>query len=65
MARFYNVHQREAPLYEVGDRAWLNGENITMTWPMNKLDHKWLRPYLVEKVILRSTYKLMLPSSFS
>src|SRR5882724_9915549 len=64
MARFYDAHQREAPLYEVGDRVWLNGQYITMTQPMKKLDHKWLRPYLVEKVILQSTYRLKLPSSF-
>src|SRR5882724_3215369 len=36
MARFYNVHWREAPLYEVGDRVWLNGQNITMTQLMKK-----------------------------
>src|SRR5882724_11992871 len=32
---------------------------------MKKLDHKWLGPYSVEKVISQSTYKLKLPSSFS
>jgi len=63
MARFYDAHQREAPLYEVGDRVWLNGKNITMTWPMKKLDHRWLGPYLVEKVISWSMYKLKLPLS--
>ena len=31
MARFYDAHWREAPLYKVGDRVWLNGHNITMT----------------------------------
>src|SRR5882724_114710 len=31
MARFYDAHRRKAPLYEVGDRVWLNGHNITMT----------------------------------
>ena len=25
MARFYDAHQREAPLYAVGDKVWLNG----------------------------------------
>jgi len=34
------------------------------TRPMKKLDNKWLGPYLVEKVISRSAYKLKLPSSF-
>jgi len=51
MAWFYDAHQREAPLYEVGDKVWLNGQNITMTWPMKKLDHKWLGPYSVENAI--------------
>jgi len=31
MARFYDAHQREVPLYEVRDRVWLNGQNITTT----------------------------------
>src|SRR5882724_7067705 len=31
MARFYDAHWREAPLYEVRDRVWLNGQNITTT----------------------------------
>src|SRR5882724_8204202 len=52
MARFYNAHWREAPLYEVRDRVWLNGQNITMTQPMKK--YKWLRPYSVKKVISQS-----------
>src|SRR5882724_6157848 len=65
MARFYDAHQREAPLYEVRDKVWLNGQNVTTTQPMKKLDHKWLRPYPVEKVTSRSAYRLKLPSSFS
>src|SRR5882672_1576387 len=31
---------------------------------MKKLDHKWLGPYLVDKVISQSTYRLKLPLSF-
>jgi len=31
MARFYDAHHREAPLYKVGDKVWLNGHNITTT----------------------------------
>ena len=31
MSRFYDAHHREALLYEIGDKVWLNGQNITMT----------------------------------
>ena len=51
MAHFYDANQREAPLYAVRDKVWLNGQNITMTWLMKKLDHKWLGLYPVDKVI--------------
>src|SRR5467141_4440862 len=64
MACFYDAHQREAPLYAVRDKVWLNKQNITMTCLMKKLDHKWLGPYPVDKVISWSTYQLKLPSSF-
>ena len=56
MAHFYDAHLREAPLYTVGDKVWLNGWNITMNNPMKKLDHKWLGPYPVDKVISRNAY---------
>src|SRR5882724_10655311 len=62
--KFYNAHHREALLYEIGDKVWLNGQNITMTRPTKKLDHKWLGPYPVKKVISQSAYHLKLPSSF-
>ena len=65
MARFYDAHWIEAPLYTVGDKVWLNGRNITMTRLMKKLDHKWLGPYPVDKVISWNAYQLKLPSSFS
>src|SRR5882724_1198358 len=65
MAQFYDTHHREALLYEIGDKIWLNSQNIMMTQPTKKLDHKWLSPYLVKKVILQSAYCLKLPSSFS
>ena len=65
MACFYDTHLREAPLYAVRAQVWLNGQNITMTHLMKNIDHKWLGPYPIEKVISWSTYQLKLPSSFS
>src|SRR5882672_7795456 len=64
MAHFYDTYWKEAPLYAVRDKVWLNGQNITMTCLMKKLDHKWLGPYPVDKVISWSTYQLKLSSSF-
>ena len=29
MAQFFNIHQKEAPIYKTTDNVWLNGKNIT------------------------------------
>jgi len=52
MAHFHDSHNRESPLYEVGDKVCLNRQNITTTHLMKKLDHKGLGLYRVDKVIL-------------
>jgi len=31
MAQFYDAHHRETLLYKIGDKVWLNGQNIMMT----------------------------------
>src|SRR5882724_7384515 len=62
MARFYGAHRREAPLYEVRDRVWLNGHNITTTQPTKKLDHKWLQSipnqkgHFTEHILAQTTF---------
>ena len=64
MARFYDIHHQHTPTYIVGDKVWLNAQNIITTRPTKKLDHKWLGPYTVDKVISQNAYRLQLPSSF-
>ena len=51
MACFYDLHRQAAPVYKVGDKAWLNAQNITTACPMKKLDHKWLGPYTINLVV--------------
>ena len=51
MACFYDAHNREAPLYTVRDKVWLNRQNIKTMHLMKKLDGMWLSPYAVDKVI--------------
>ena len=64
MAHFYDSHRQAAPTYKIGDKVWLNAQNITTALPMKKLDHKWLGPYTVNKVISCNAYGLQLPSTF-
>jgi len=64
MAWFYDTHQKEAPLYVIGDKVWLNGQNIATTHLMKKLDHKWLGPYPIDKIISQSAYWFKLHLSF-
>ena len=64
MAQFYDIHQREAPRYCIGNKVWLSSENIRTTRPTKKLDYKWLSPYTINWVISRNVYWLKLPASF-
>ena len=64
MARFYDVHRRDVPRYNVGNKVWLSSENIRTTRLTKKLDYKWLGPYVIEQVISRNAYRLKLPASF-
>ena len=62
MGHFY--HHQAAPVNKPGDKVWLNAQNITTTHPMKKLDHKWLGPYTINKVVSFSAYGLQLLASF-
>ena len=64
MAWFYDLHRREAPRYNVGEKVWLSSENIKMTRPTKKIDYKWLGPYTIDWVISRNAYRLKLWASF-
>ena len=64
MTQFYDRHQQDAPEYKQGDKVWLNSENLTTICLSKKLDHKWMGPYSIEKVITHGAYRLKLPSSF-
>ena len=64
MACFYDVYHQHAPIYKVGNKVWLNAQNITTTRPTKKLDHKWLGSYTVNKVISQNADRQQLPSPF-
>ena len=64
MARFYDVHQCNAPKYNISNKVWLSSENIRTVCLTKKLNYKWLGPYVIERVISHSAYRLKLPTSF-
>src|SRR5260370_22996411 len=60
MAWYYDHQRSPTPTYEVGAKVWLNTQNYTTTHPTKKLDHKWLGPFVIEKVVSPATTKLHL-----
>src|SRR5258707_7638787 len=60
MARYYDCRRSPAPAYKVRAKVWLNAQNYTTTHPTKKLDHKWLGPFVIEKVISPAAIKLRL-----
>src|SRR5258708_11449911 len=60
MAWYYDCQRSPAPTYEVGAKVWLNAQNYMTTHPTKKLDHKWLGPFVIKKVISPAAIKLCL-----
>ena len=60
MAWYYDHQRSPAPAYKVGAKVWLNAQNYTTTHPTKKLDHKWLGPFVIKKVVSPTTIKLCL-----
>src|SRR5260370_8073731 len=60
MAQYYDRWRSPAPTYEVRAKVWLNAQNYMTTHPTKKLDHKWLGPFEIKKVVSSATIKLCL-----
>src|SRR5258708_38341964 len=60
MAWYYDHQRSPAPAYEVGAKVWLNAQNYTTTCLTKKLDHKWLGPFVIKKVVSATAVKLHL-----
>ena len=64
-ARYYNQHVSESPRYWPDQLVWLLRHNIKTTCPSDKLDHRRLGPYPIERAVSDVAYKLRLPPSLS
>jgi len=65
MARYYNQKRSAAPEYKPGDKVYLDASDIQTTRPSKKLSHKRLGPFLIERQVGNSAYRLRLPVSMS
>src|SRR5258708_2500979 len=60
MAWYYDCQRSPTPTYKVRAKVWLNAQNYMTTHLTKKLDHKWLGPFVIDKVISPATIKLCL-----
>src|SRR5260221_4494150 len=60
MAQYYDCQRSPAPTYEVRAKVWLDTQNYMTTHLTKKLDHKWLGPFVIKKVISPAAVKLHL-----
>jgi hypothetical protein len=65
MAQYYNRHHSLAPVYKVGDIMYLDSQDIHTIHPSQKLAHRYLGPYKVEKCVGTHAYHLKLPTAMS
>lgn len=63
MKRFYDRGVRDAPVFKVGEKVWLDAKNLKVDRPTRKLSDKRLGPYPVLEKISDLNYKLKLPKT--
>ena len=61
MAKYYDRRQTPAPVYQPGDKVYLDTSNIQTTRPSQKLSHKRLRPFTIVRKVGNGAYRLCLP----
>ena len=61
MKRYYNCQRTLAPVFKPGDKVFLDASDIRTMHPLQKLSHRQLGPFVVERRIGPMTYCLRLP----
>ena len=64
MKRYYDEGRQDAPEYQVGDRVYLEGSNISTNRPSKKLDDRQYGPFPVVAKVGQHAYKLQLPPTW-
>jgi len=61
MKRYYDRRRTPAPVFNPGDKVFLDASDIRITCPLQKLLHRRLSPFVVERRIRPMAYCLKLP----
>jgi len=61
MKRYYDRRRTPAPVFNPGDKVFLDASDIRTTCPLQKLSHRRLGPFVVERRIGPTAYRLKLP----
>jgi len=61
MMRYYNQRRSPAPVFQPGDRVYLDASDIKTTRPSPKLSHRRLEPFEIECQVGLLAYRLKLP----
>jgi len=61
MTRYYNQRRSLAPVFQLGDRVYLDASDIKTTHPSPKLSHRRLGPFEIERQVGPLAYRLKLP----
>jgi len=61
MKRCYDHRRTPALVFKPGDKVFLDALDIRTTHPSQKLSHRWLGPFVVERWIRPMAYRLRLP----
>ena len=64
MKRFYDRKRKDSVSYQVGDRVYLEGTNLTTSRPAKKLEDKRFGPFKILEKIGSSSYKLEVPRTW-
>jgi len=46
-----------------GNKVWLSTRNMSPSWPSDKVEHNWMGPYMISKIINQHAYKMDLSNT--
>lgn len=63
MKHYADQHRGEVPEYKVGQKVWIEAENLDLGRPSKKLTERRIRPYPIIEIISPNAVKVKLPGS--